>query len=152
MMSDKKQSWQVLGQFIKDLSFENFAARAGKESSESPRLEVSINVDGSKRTQPNQYNSSIKISVMAKDIKKDDTIFFIELDYGGIFQIENLPTDMIQPFLMIECPRLLYPFVRRIIHDITSDGGYPPISLDAVDFRHMYETEMARLAKIEKIN
>ena len=151
-MSEKKQSWQVLGQFIKDLSFENFAARDGKESNDSPKIEVSINVDGSERTQPNQYNSSIKINVVAKEIKNDDTLFLIELDYGGIFRIENLPTDLLQPFLMIECPRLLFPFARRIIHDITSDGGYPPISLDSVDFRHMYESEMERLAKIVKIN
>ena len=151
-MSEKKQGWQVLGQFIKDLSFENFAARDGKESNDSPKIEVSIHVDGSERTQPNQYNSSLKVNVVAKNIKSDDTLFLIELDYGGIFQIENLPTDLLQPFLMIECPRLLFPFVRRIIHNITSDGGYPPISLDSVDFRHMYESEMQRLAKIEKMN
>ena len=141
-MSEKKQGWQVLGQFIKDLSFENFAARDGKESSDPPKIEVSINVDGSERAQPNQYNSSLKINVVAKNIKSDDTLFLIELDYGGIFQIENLPTDLLQPFLMIECPRLLFPFVRQIIHNITSDGGYPPVSLDSVDFRHMYESEM----------
>ena len=120
MMSEKKQGWQVLGQFIKDLSFENFAARDGKESNDSPKIEVSIHVDGSERTQPNQYNSSLKVNVVAKNIKSDDTLFLIELDYGGIFQIENLPTDLLQPFLMIECPRLLFPFVRRIIHNISS--------------------------------
>ena len=76
----------------------------------------------------------------------------LELDYGGIFKIENIPDDQLHPFLMIECPRMLFPFVRRVIHDITRDGGYPPLNLDTIDFMAMYRAEVNRLADEQKLN
>jgi preprotein translocase subunit SecB len=78
--------------------------------------------------------------------------FLLELDYGGIFKIENIPDDQLHPFLMIECPRMLFPFVRRVIHDITRDGGYPPLNLDTIDFMAMYRAEVNRLADEQKLN
>ena len=136
-MSDKNQKdstkMKILGQFIKDLSFENIAARESKQGTGSPNIEVKINLDASKRTQDDQYNSSIKISVESKDTETNENIFLLELDYGGIFMIENIPDDQLHPFLMIECPRMLFPFVRRVVHDVTRDGGYPPLNLDAID-------------------
>ena len=149
-MSEKKQEvstkMQVLGQFIKDLSFENIAAQESKQGTGTPDIEVKINLDASKRTQDDQYNSSIKISVESKDTKTNKNIFLLELDYGGIFQIENIPDDQLHPFLMIECPRMLFPFVRRVIHDVTRDGGYPPLNLDSIDFLAMYRAEVDRLS------
>ena len=92
-MSEKKQEvstkMQILGQFIKDLSFENIAAQESKQGTGTPNIEVKINLDASKRTQDDQYNSSIKISVESKDTKTNKNIFLLELDYGGIFKIEN---------------------------------------------------------------
>ena len=156
MMSEKKQEgsakMQVLGQFIKDLSFENFAARDSKQGAGTPNIDVKLNLDASKRTQQDQYNSSIKITVESKETKTDENIFLLELDYGGIFKIENIPDDQLHPFLMIECPRTLFPFVRRVIHDITRDGGYPPLNLDTIDFMAMYRAEVNRLADEQKLN
>ena len=155
-MSEKKQEgsakMQVLGQFIKDLSFENFAARDSKQGAGTPNIDVKINLDASKRSQQDQYNSSIKITVESKENNTEENIFLLELDYGGIFKIENIPDDQLHPFLMIECPRMLFPFVRRVIHDITRDGGYPPLNLDTIDFMAMYRAEVSRLADEQKLN
>ena len=155
-MSEKKQEgsakMQVLGQFIKDLSFENFAARDSKQGAGTPNIDVKINLDASKRSQQDQYNSSIKITVESKESTTKENIFLLELDYGGIFKIENIPDDQLHPFLMIECPRMLFPFVRRVIHDITRDGGYPPLNLDTIDFMAMYRAEVNRLADEQKMN
>jgi preprotein translocase subunit SecB len=155
-MSEKKEEistkMQILGQFIKDLSFENIAAQESKQGTGTPNIEVKINLDASKRTQDDQYNSSIKISVESKDTKTNKNIFLLELDYGGIFQIENIPDDQLHPFLMIECPRMLFPFVRRVIHDVTRDGGYPPLNLDSIDFLAMYRAEVDRLSSEPKLN
>ena len=155
-MSEKKEKistkMQILGQFIKDLSFENIAAQESKQGTGTPNIEVKINLDASKRTQDDQYNSSIKISVESKDTKTNKNIFLLELDYGGIFQIENIPDDQLHPFLMIECPRMLFPFVRRVIHDVTRDGGYPPLNLDSIDFLAMYRAEVDRLSSEPKLN
>ncbi|MDE2693773.1 MAG: protein-export chaperone SecB [Paracoccaceae bacterium] len=155
-MSEKKEKvstkMQILGQFIKDLSFENIAAQESKQGTGTPNIEVKINLDASKRTQDDQYNSSIKISVESKDTKTNKNIFLLELDYGGIFKIENIPDDQLHPFLMIECPRMLFPFVRRVVHDVTRDGGYPPLNLDSIDFLAMYRAEVDRLSAEPKLN
>ena len=143
---------QILGQFIKDLSFENIAAQESKQGTGTPNIEIKINLDASKRTQDDQYNSSIKISVESKDTKTNKNIFLLELDYGGIFKIENIPDDQLHPFLMIECPRMLFPFVRRVVHDVTRDGGYPPLNLDSIDFLAMYRAEVDRLSAEPKLN
>ena len=143
---------QIIGQFIKDLSFENIAAQESKQGTGTPNIEIKINLDASKRTQDDQYNSSIKISVESKDTKTNKNIFLLELDYGGIFKIENIPDDQLHPFLMIECPRMLFPFVRRVVHDVTRDGGYPPLNLDSIDFLAMYRAEVDRLSAEPKLN
>ena len=68
----------------------------------------------------------------------------MELEYGGVFQIENIPEQQLHPFLMIECPRMLFPFLRRIVSDITRDGGFPPVNLDNIDFVALYRNELMR--------
>ena len=154
-MSEKEKvstKMKILGQFIKDLSFENIAAQESKQGTGTPNIEIKINLDASKRTQDDQYNSSIKISVESKDTKTKKNIFLLELDYGGIFKIENIPDDQLHPFLMIECPRMLFPFVRRVVHDVTRDGGYPPLNLDSIDFMAMYRAEVDRLSAEPKLN
>ena len=154
-MSEKEKvstKMKILGQFIKDLSFENIAAQDSKQGTGTPNIEIKINLDASKRTQDDQYNSSIKISIESKDTITKKNIFLLELDYGGIFKIENIPDDQLHPFLMIECPRMLFPFVRRVVHDVTRDGGYPPLNLDSIDFLAMYRAEVDRLSAEPKLN
>ena len=155
-MSEKKQEestkMQILGQFIKDLSFENIAAQESKQGTGAPNIDVQVKLDASKRTQDDQYNCSIKINVESKDAETNENIFLLELDYGGIFKIENIATDQLHPFLMIECPRMLFPFVRRVIHDVTRDGGYHPVNLDSIDFLSMYKAEVNRLSTEPELN
>ena len=71
-------------------------------------------------------------------------LFVLELDYGGVFQIENIPDDQLHPYLLIECPRMLFPFLRRIVSDITRDGGFPPLNLENIDFLKLYRQEIER--------
>ena len=152
MTEQKNTTMKALGQFIKDLSFENIAAQESRQGTGTPDIHVKINLDASKREHENQYNSSIKINIESKDTETQENIFLLELDYGGIFVIENAPEDQLHPLLMIECPRMLFPFVRRVVHDVTRDGGYPPLNLDSIDFLSMYKAEVDRLSSEAKMN
>ena len=71
-------------------------------------------------------------------------MFLLELDYAGLFLIQNVPTEQLHPLLMIECPRLIFPYLRRIVGDVTRDGGYPALNLEQVDFLSLYRAELAR--------
>ncbi len=152
MSEQKNPTLKTLGQFVKDLSFENIAAQESRQGTGTPDIQVKINLDASKREQENQYNSSIKVNIESKDLESQERFFLLELDYGGIFLIENAPEDQLHPLLMIECPRMLFPFIRRVIHDVTRDGGYPPLNLDSIDFLSMYKAEVDRLSSEAKMN
>jgi preprotein translocase subunit SecB len=76
--------------------------------------------------------------------ESNDKLFLMELDYVGVFHIEGVPEDQLHPFLLIECPRMLFPFVRRIVSDVTRDGGFPPLNLETIDFVALYRNELMR--------
>lgn len=135
---------RVLGQFIRDMSFENIMAQKGVGADVQPDVQVQVNLDAKKRTTDNQYESSIKLNVTSKAKDGDATLFVLEIDYVGIFHIENVPDDQIHPFLLIECPRMIFPFLRRIVSDVTRDGGFPPLNLENIDFLSLYRNEIAR--------
>ena len=141
---------QVLAQFIKDMSFENIAAQKGiGEGDPTPDIQVQVNLDAKKRTQENQYDVTVKLNVSAKTKDGEKAIFLMELEYTGVFSIENVPEEQLHPFLLIECPRMLFPFIRRIVSDVTRDGGYPPLNLENIDFLALYRNELARRAQSE---
>jgi preprotein translocase subunit SecB len=141
---------QVLAQFIRDMSFENIAAQKGMgEGDTTPDIQVQVNLDAKKRTAENQYDVTTKLNVSAKTKGESKPIFMLELDYTGVFHIENVPEDQLHPFLLIECPRMLFPFVRRIVSDVTRDGGYPPLNLETIDFLALYRNEIAKRAQAE---
>lgn len=138
----------VLAQFVRDMSFENMVAQKGLQSADvQPDIQVQVSLDARKRPQDFQYDIITKFKVTSKNKVNDDTLFLMELDYGGIFHVEGVPEDQLHPFLLIECPRLLFPFVRRIISDVTRDGGFPPLNIDTVDFLSLYRQELARRAQ-----
>ncbi len=142
---------QVLGQYVRDLSFENAVAQRGMTQGEvSPDTQVAVSLDARKRPTDNQYEVITKFKVTSKNRANDETLFLVELDYCGIFLIEGVPDEQLHPFLLIECPRLLFPFVRRIISDVTRDGGFPPLNIDTVDFLALYRAELARRAEAQK--
>ena len=137
---------QVLGQFIRDMSFENILSQKGAKGEVKPELKVEVALDAKKRTVENQFEVITKFKVNSQNQGGGEPLFLLELDYAGIFMIENVPEEHLAQFLLIECPRMLFPFVRRIVSDITRDGGFPPVNLDSVNFVALYRQEIARRA------
>ena len=125
-------------QYTKDLSFENpRAPHSLDQSQQQQRPEIAVRVDV--RAQPVQdtrYEVAIQLNVDAK--AGDQAVFVLELTYAGVFQLLNIPKDSLQPLLLVECPRLLFPFARRIVADATRDGGFPPLMIDPIDFVALY--------------
>jgi preprotein translocase subunit SecB len=142
---------QILTQYVRDLSFENAIAQKGLPQGEvQPEISVQVSLDARKRQAEHQYEVITKFRVQSVNARDKSPIFLCELDYGGIFHIEGVPEDQLHPFLMIECPRLLFPYVRRIISDMTRDGGFPPFNMDPVDFVALYRQEIARRMQAER--
>ncbi len=129
---------QILGQFIRDLSFENIVAQKGVQGEVTPDIQVQVALDAKKRPVENQFEVISKYNITSKNKTDDSVLFAMEMEYGGIFLIEGVPDDQLHPFLLIECPRMLFPFARRIVSDITRDGGFPQLNLDNIDFVQLY--------------
>jgi preprotein translocase subunit SecB len=140
----------ILAQYVRDLSFENIVVQKGLSGSDiQPDIQVAVSLDARKRTTPHQYEVVTKYKVTSKNKATGESLFLLELEYGGTFHIEGVADDQLHPFLLIECPRLLFPFVRRIISDVTRDGGFPALNVDTVDFMALYRQELARRAQVQ---
>ncbi|MEL7082579.1 MAG: protein-export chaperone SecB [Pseudomonadota bacterium] len=135
---------RVLGQFVRDMSFENIMAQQGGAGDVQPDVQVQVNLDAKKRSADNQYETAIKLNITSKAKDGEAVLFVLEIDYVGIFNIEGVPDEQMHPFLLIECPRMIFPFLRRVVSDITRDGGFPPLNLENIDFISMYRNEIAR--------
>ena len=125
----------VLAQYVKDLSFENPNAPMIFQQQEQPRIDVQFNI-GSTVVGEDVYEVALKIEARAS--VGEQTAFAVELVYAGLFGLRNVPSDQLQPFLLAEAPRLLFPFARRIIADATRDGNFPPLMLEPIDFASLY--------------
>ena len=140
----------VLAQFVRDMSFENVVAQKGVSGTDvQPDIQVAVSLDARKRQVEHQYEIVTKYKVTSKNKATGDVLFLLEVDYGGVFHVEGVPEDQLHPFLLIECPLMLFPFVRRIVSDVTRDGGFPPLNIDTVDFLALYRQEMARRAQAQ---
>ena len=140
----KQPQMRVLGQFIRDMSFENIMAQKGAPADVQPDVQVQVNLDAKKRGGENQYETAIKLNITSKAKDGDATLFVLEIDYVGIFQVESVPEEQMHPYLLIECPRMIFPFLRRIVSDVTRDGGFPPLNLENIDWVQLYRNEIAR--------
>jgi len=140
----------ILAQYVRDLSFENILSQKGNDGELNPEIQVNVNIDAKKRTTEKQFDVIIKLRVDSKSKNTDNVLFVLELDYSGVFQIENVPDDQLHPYLLIECPRMLFPFLRRIVSDITRDGGFPPLNLENIDFLKLYRQEIERRKQEEE--
>jgi preprotein translocase subunit SecB len=132
----------VLGQYIKDLSFESPGAPEVLQSPPpNPQLQVTVNVTALGRS-PEIFEVMLSLEVHAKS----DTglIYNVELLYGGLFRLRNIPQNMLQPLLFVDCATILFPYARRVLSDMTRDGGYPPLMLDPIDFARLYTQNLAR--------
>jgi preprotein translocase subunit SecB len=132
----------VLAQYTKDLSFENPNAPASLAPQQNqPAINIQINV-GANNVAANEYEVTLTIEGKAEAAGK--MMFSFELAYAGVFRILNVPQENLHPLIMIECPRLLFPFAREIIASAVRDGGFPPLMLDPVDFVGLYRQNMER--------
>lgn len=127
---------RILSQYIRDLSFESPSVdRSLDGPGENPNLELEVNVNA-RSVRDNNFQSEIEFKATATD--DGGTIYQMECTYGGIFQINSIPPDALEPFLLVNCPSILFPFLRRIIADLTREGGFPPLFLDPIDFAALY--------------
>ena len=155
-MSDNPQQPQqaqiknrIVAQYIRDMSFENILAQKGLKGDPQPEMSVKVALDARKRGE-NQYEVSTKLTVNSSTKENKEPLFILEVDYAGVFHIEGVPEDQLHPYLMIECPRLTFPFLRRVVSDVTRDGGFPPVNLDLIDFVTIYRQELARRVEAQK--
>ncbi len=126
----------IKGQYIKDLSFENpNAPQSLIANNNPPKIEVNVELKAQK-LQENIYETTLCVTTRA--IADNSTIFLVDLAYAGIFEIANVPPEHIEALVMIDCPFVLFPFARRVIADVTRDGGFPPLMLDPIDFQALY--------------
>ena len=130
----------VLAQYTKDLSFENPNAPGSLQQTTQPQIGISVNVV---TTPLSDTDIEVTLRLEGKAEAAGSVMFNIELQYAGVFRIQNVPPEQVQPLVLIECPRLLFPFARQIIADATRNGGFPPLMLDPIDFGQMFQQRIA---------
>ena len=145
-----KVTQRVIGQYVRDMSFENVLMQKGLTGDLQPEIAVQVNLDAKKRSVENQYEVITKLGITSKAKATGDVLFIMEVEYAGIFQIEGLTEEQTFPYLMIECPRITFPFLRRIVSDVTRDGGFPPLNLEMIDFFQIYRAELVRRAQAQQ--
>lgn len=136
--------FRVLAQYVKDLSFEN--PNAPSSLIQRPgKPDISVRVDiNSRRLSGDQFETELRLQVEAK---QDGQIqFIIDLAFAGLFFIQGVPVENLEPVLVIECPRLLFPFARRVISDASRDGGFMPLNIEPVDFAAIYRMQLEQRA------
>lgn len=139
---------QVLTQYVRDMSFENTLVQKGPVDERiEPEVTVQVSLDARKRKIEDQYEVITKFRVSSTNKVNGSNLFLLELDYGGVFVVQGVPEEQLHPFLLIECPRMLFPFIRRIVADTTREGGFAPLNLDNVDFVALYRQGLARRAE-----
>ena len=140
----------VLAQYTRDMSFENPNAPDSLKSGQAqPEVSIDLRIG---RQISDDNTIEISILVKAHAMRGDQTVFLAELDYAGLFAIKNVGLEQMQPLMMIECPRILFPYARKILADMTQDGGHLPIMLDMPDFASMYREEMMRRGQEQGLN
>ncbi|NLS01204.1 protein-export chaperone SecB [Rhizobium sp. P38BS-XIX] len=134
-------SLSILAQYTKDLSFENPGAPRSLQARENaPDININVNVNANPLSD-SDFDVVLTLNAEAKDGER--VLFHTELVYGGVFRVTGFPQEHMLPLLFIECPRLLFPFARQIIADITRNGGFPPLMIDPIDFAQMFTQRMA---------
>ena len=131
----------VLAQYIKDLSFENpHAPHSLRPRENQPEINININVNANPLS---ETDFEVELKLEAGAGEGADTMFNVELIYAGVFRLTNMPEEAVAPAILIECPRLLFPFARQVVADATRNGGFPPLMIDPVDFAALFQQRMA---------
>ncbi|WBH15963.1 protein-export chaperone SecB [Sphingomonas radiodurans] len=131
----------LISQYVKDLSFENPNAPGVFQNTQGPEINVQFDI-ASNQVAEDAFEVTLKIDVRAENDGR--VTFLVELAYAGLFGLRNVPEDAIQPFLLGEAPRLLFPFARRVVADTIRDGGFPPLLLEPIDFNALYHQQSAQ--------
>jgi preprotein translocase subunit SecB len=135
----------VLAQYTKDFSFENpNSPQSLAPQEQGPNINIQVNVNA-KQLNPGEFEVNIVLEGSAQN--PSTVLFKFELDYAGIFRLQNIPEADLHPVVMIECPRLLFPFARQIIADAVRNGGFPPLYIDPIDFAALYRQRIAELQR-----
>jgi preprotein translocase subunit SecB len=133
---------KVIGQYVKDLSFESPAApQALQNPPPNPQLQITVNISVVPKAEE-VYETTVNIEAHAKG--DTGVVYNVELAYSGLFRLHNVPQNILQPVLFVDCPTILFPFVRRVLADVTRDGGFPPLMLDPIDFGRLYAQNLSR--------
>ena len=136
--------FNTLTQYIRDMSFENVLSRKPVQGQVQPDVQVQVGLDAKKLEADHQYEIKIDLKVKSKAKDSENVLFLLEIEYVGLFHVEGVPEQQLHPFLLIECPRQIFPYLRRIVGDIPRDGGFPPLNLENIDFVKLYRQEIAR--------
>ena len=137
-----------LAQYVKDFSFENPHAPASlRPRDKAPEISININVNP---TPLSETDFEVELKLDAKAANGDEVLFNVELIYAGIFRMQGIPQDALQAAVLIECPRLLFPFARQIVADATRNGSFPPLMIDPVDFAQLFRQRMAEQQQQQK--
>ncbi len=134
---------QIIGQYVKDLSFENPGA-PGTVVMQRPAIDLGVDLQA-RRKDADHFEVELKLRVTAKVEEKP--VFLLELVYAGLFHIQNVPEEVLQQVLLIEAPHMLFPFARRIVADVVRDGGMPPLMIEPIDFAALFRAKAAELQK-----
>ena len=139
--ADPAPALNALAQYAKDFSFENpNAPRSLTQQQEGPQIGIQVNVNA-KQLADADFEVDLSLEGDAK--VRGEVLFAFELTYSGVFRVRNIPQDQLHPVIMIECPRLLFPFARQIIADAVRNGGFPPLYIDPIDFVGLYQQKAA---------
>ncbi|MBI1867768.1 MAG: protein-export chaperone SecB [Methylocystis sp.] len=142
--ADTAPRLNALVQYLRDFSFENpNAPRSLGPQEKSPNIAIQVNVNA-KQLDPTDFEVSINLDASAGE--GAGLLFKLDVDYAGVFRLLNIPTEQVHPVVMIECPRLLFPFVRQIVAEATKNGGFPPLYIDPIDFVMLYQQKAAQAA------
>ncbi len=131
----------VNAQYIKDLSFESPGVPASLALKSAPKIDLSLDLHATRLSAENTFE--VELYVNAKAIADEKEVFIVELKYAGVFTITNVPEEQIQAILGIHCPATIFPFARKIIADVTQDGGFQPLMLDPIDFGVLYYKKLS---------
>ena len=141
---------RIVAQYVRDMSFENILAQKGISGDATPDIQARIDVDARKRGAEDQFEVITKLNITSKTKEKGETLFVLELDYAGVFQISGVPDDQMGPYLMIECPRLVFPYIRKLVADLTREGGFQSLNLEQFDYVALYRAKLAAQIEAQK--
>ncbi|MDQ0465258.1 preprotein translocase subunit SecB [Caulobacter ginsengisoli] len=139
--AEQQPGFNILAQYVRDLSFENpLAPESLRATGGQPAIDIGVELNARRRPD-DLYEIDLKLTVKAE--RGAETAFVIELVYGGLFQVVGVPESELERVLLIECPRFLFPYARRVISDMTGEGGFPPFMLEPIDFAAVYAARQA---------